>query len=404
MTSAEKPHSVEKPKAEAFQASAGMEASRIQGELSMSDSPRRKFLVAGIALVGCVAVVLILLVAIRRHEVRRELKSREAQVHAGMRVPVAAAAMSPPERTVVITGEARPYATVTLYAKVSGYLREIPVDKGDRVARGQLLAVIEAPEIDRQYDAALADAKNKRIFADREKTLLKDGVVAQQDYDSAEAAARVAEATAQSLKTQKGYETIRAPFAGIITARFVDPGALLQSATTAQTSAQPLVTLSQTDRLRVYLYLDQRNAAFVKIGDKAVVADAARPEVRLTGAVSRISGELDVKSRTLLVELDLDNRKGELLAGGFVQVSLRLSTPSYPQVPVEALFIQGEKTSVGVVGADSRVKYRPVEVAVSDGKTVRIRSGLAAGERVVLNPGAGIGEGELIQPIGTAGK
>ncbi len=370
----------------------------------MSESPRRKFLVAGIALVGCVAVVLVLLVGIRRHGVNKELKSREAQVHAGMRVPVAVAAMSPPERTVVITGEARPYATVTLYAKVSGYVRDIPVDKGDRVTHGQLLAVVEAPEIDRQYDAALADAKNKRIFANREKALLKDGVVAQQDYDSAEAAARVAEATAQSLKTQKGYETIRAPFAGIVTARFVDPGALLQSATTAQTSAQPVVTLSQTDRLRVYLYLDQRNAAFVKLGDKATVADSARPEVQLAAAVSRVSGELDVRSRTLLVELDLDNRKGELLAGGFVQVSLHLSTPSYPQVPVEALLLQGDKASVGVVSADNRVNYRPVEVAVSDGKTVRIRTGLAAGERVVLNPGAGIGEGELIQPVAAPGK
>jgi membrane fusion protein (multidrug efflux system) len=371
----------------------------------MSESARRrKFLVAGGALVGLVAVVLVLLVGIRRQEVHHELKSREAQVGAGMRVPVAVAAMSPRERTVVITGEARPYATVTLYAKVSGYLREIPVDKGDRVARGQLLAVIEAPEVDRQYDAAVADARNKRIFADREKALLKDGVVAQQDYDSAEAAARVAEATANSLKVQKGYETIRAPFAGMVTARFVDPGALLQSATTNQTAAQPIVTLSETDRLRVYVYLDQRNAAFVKVGDAAVVADAARPEVQLASAVSRVSGELDVKSRTLLVELDLDNRGGELLAGGFVQVTLHLSTPSYPQLPVEALLIQGEKASVGVVGADNRVKYRPVAVAVSDGKTVRIRSGLAAGERVVLNPGTGIGEGELVQPVGAPGK
>ncbi|HEY6837442.1 MAG TPA: efflux RND transporter periplasmic adaptor subunit, partial [Geobacteraceae bacterium] len=321
----------------------------------------KRFLIAGVLAVAAAAVVLIGLSVNRGREIEKERQSRRAEVKAGPRVPVATASRAPTKRSVTLNGEAHPYATVTLYAKVSGYLREIRVDKGDRVARGDLLAVIESPELDRQYDAAVADAKNKRIFAERERQLLKDGVVAEQDADNAVAAARVAEATAASLRSQKGYETIRAPFAGTVTARFVDPGTLLQSATTAQTSAQPLLTLSSTERLRIYVYLDQKNAALVKAGDRAVIADAVRPEARVEAKVSRMSDELDVKTRTRLVELDLDNRKGVFLAGGFVQVSLVLHAPPYVQVPVAALLMRGEKAFVGTVDGDNRVTFRPVE-------------------------------------------
>jgi membrane fusion protein, multidrug efflux system len=360
-------------------------------------SRRGLFLAGGLA-VALLVVLLAVLLGSRRSQVQGELRARRADIAAGPRVPIAVARRSPAEQTVVLSGEARPFAEVTLYAKVSGYLREINVDKGDQVNRGQLLALLESPELDRQYDAAVADARTKRLFAGRERSLLKDGVVAHQDYDNAEAAAETAEATAESLKSQKEYEIMRAPFSGTVTSRFVDPGALLQSATTNQTAAQPVVTLSRTDRLRVYIYLDQKNAAFVKKGDRAEIADAARPEVHLPASVTRVSGELDLKSRTLLVELDLDNREGAVLAGGFVQVSLTLKTPPRVQVPAEALLVKGEKSYVGVVGSDNRVRFREVSVADSDGKMVRSSAGLGEGDRVVLNPGSGISEGQLVQP------
>lgn len=372
-------------------------------ETGSDPARRRLFLVGSMLITGVVLLVAVMFVIRTRNE-QKEMQSRQSLAKAGPRTPFAVAVRSPAEETLTLSGEARPFLQVTLYAKVSGYLRSITVDKGDTVSRGQVLAVIEAPELDRQYDAAVADARNKRLFAEREKSLVKDGVVAQQDYDSAEAAARVAEATAQSLKSQKEYETIRAPFAGTVTARFVDPGALLQSATTNQTSAQPVVTLSQTDRLRIYVYLDQRNAAFVKTGDRAEIADAARPEVRLPAQVTRISGELDVKTRTLLVEIDLDNSAGKILAGGFVQVLLTLHTPPHVQVPADAILMRGDKTLVGVVGNDNRVTFRQVTIVDSDGKAVRLGSGLTEGERVVLNPGTGIVEGELIQPVGAERK
>ncbi len=363
-----------------------------------------KLYLAGVLLVVGTAVLLLILYFGRRAEFAAEQRSRSQAVQTGPRVPVAAARRGATERTVVLTGEARSYASVMLFAKVSGYLKEIRVDKGDRVKRGEVLAVIESAELDSQYDAAVADARNKRIIADRYRLLLPADAIARQDAESAEAAAEVAEATAASLKAMKEYEVLRAPFPATVTARFADPGALVQNATTSQTATLPIVTLSETDRLRVYVYLDQRNAALVRVGDRAEVADAARPDVHRSAKVSRVSGELDLRSRTLLVELDLDNRQGRFLPGGFVEVTLKLRTPANVEVPVDALLVRGERVAVAVVGSDNRVTFRPVTVMDSDGTVARLGAGLSPGERVVRNPGTGIVEGGVIQPVGPDGK
>lgn len=363
----------------------------------------RWFYLAGGLLVVATVVLLLVLVGTRRARVAQERRSLVAAVKAGPRVPVVVATRAAAVRTVALTGEARAYAQVTLFAKISGYLKEIRVDKGDRVRRGEVLAVIASDELDRQYDAAVADARNKRVIAERYRGLLPSDAIARQDAESAEAAARVAEATAASLRSMKEYEVLRAPFNATVTARFADPGALVQNATTSQTATLPLIALSKTDRLRVYIYVDQGNAAYVRVGDRAEVSDAARPDVRRPARVSRMSGELDLKSRTLLVELDLDNREGRFLAGSFVQVSLQLRMPPFVQVPTDALLIRGDGTSVGVVGNDDRVTFRPVTVIDSNGTTARLGKELAPGERVILTPGTGIVGGELIQPI-AAGK
>ncbi|WP_243372169.1 efflux RND transporter periplasmic adaptor subunit [Geotalea sp. SG265] len=358
---------------------------------------RRLYLVA--ALIITVAVVIILVLFIRRYILtKNEAARRSGELQAGPHVQVATARRAPSGRSLELPGEARPYASVTLFPKISGYLARITVDKGDQVRSGQVVAVLESPELDSQYQAAVADARNKRIFAARAATLATTASIATQDAENAEAAARIAEATAASLKTQKGYQVVRAPFAGTVTARFVDPGALLQTAASSQTSAQPIATISRTDRLRVYIYLDQKSAAFVKVGDKGLIADAARPGSQVAAQVSRISGELDVKTRTMLVELDLDNRSGKIPPGGFVQVKIDLVLPPAVAVPVEALHMQGERPFVVVVGRDKRVTLRPVVVGDSDGKQVRLNQGVREGEQVVLNPRPGMTGGELVQP------
>ena len=376
----------------------------MDGNRPSSKKRDRLFLIAGAATVVAIIILVAVLIGHYRASVRSEREVLKKESAAGPRVRIVSATLGPDVRTVTLIGEARPYATVTLYAKLSGYLREIRVDKGDRITSGLVLAVIESPELDRQYDAAAADAKIKRADAERAKRLLPYNAISRQTADDAEAAAQVSEATAASLEAQKRYEILSAPFSGTVTARFVDPGMLLQAATTSQTTVQPLLTVSQTDRLRIYTYVDQRNASFVRMGNRAEISDRARPEVKLPATVSRTSGQLDLNTRTLLTELDLDNRLGKILPGSFVQVSLSLRVPSYVEIPVDALRMKEDKAFVGVVSADHRVSFRPITIAESNGTIVRISAGVHAGEKVILHPGESLSDGQEVQPMDSLSK
>jgi len=371
----------------------------------VSDEPRERkpspwwIAIVGAALVALCALIVWRLVGARRHHLRSERASREAEVGAGPRVLVMVAKRAPAERHLTLQAEARPFASVTLYAKVSGYLREVRVDKGDRVREGQVLAVIESPEIDKQYQAAVADAKNKRDLATRARALAPSGVVSAQAAESAESAAEIAEANVRTLGVQRDYEVLRAPFAGTVTARYADPGALVQNATGSQTSALPVVDVAQTARLRVFVYLDQRDAPFVHPGDAAILRVPERAGLELPAKVARVSGQLDPRSRMMLGEIDYDNAKGEVFPGSFIQARLTIRAPSLVELPTEALVLRGQKPFVAIVGPDDRVAYRPVEVADDDGERVRITSGVREGDRVALALGDNVVEGARVQPF-----
>jgi RND family efflux transporter MFP subunit len=331
-----------------------------------------------------------------------EADSRQRAQSRGPRVRVAGVAISPAARTLVLQGEAHPFQTVTLYAKVSGYLTSMRVDKGDRVRTGQLIATIASPEIEQQYLGAMADARNKRINAERTTALAPAGVVSKQELDSAQASAEVAEATRSSLGSQRDYRNIRAPFDAVVTARFADPGALIQSAANGQSGAVPVVTVSDTDRLRVYVYLDQSSAALVRVGDRAEVRLAERPGWSRVAQVTRVAGELAPRTRTMLTEIDVDNRDGQILAGSYVEVVLQVKTPARPEIPVEGLVMRGEKAFVALVDQGSLVHFRPVVVADDDGKVVRLADGIHPGERVALSLGNEVEEGarvEVVNPV-----
>lgn len=340
----------------------------------------------------------LVLVTSRKAEAERETISRQQALARGPAVRVARATQAPTVRQIELQGEARPYASVTLYAKVSGYLKQIRVDKGDKVKANQVVAVIESPEIDRQYDAARAAANYKRANAKRAAALAAPGVVSAAEAESQVGEAEVAEAQLATLAQQKAYETLRAPFAGTVTARFADPGALVQAATGAQTGALPLVTIATPERLRVYVYVSQQWAAAVKVGDPALLRLPDRPTVRIEGRVARRSDELDPRSRTMLVELDVDNRDRRIVPGSFVTVSLSLTMPQTVEVPAEALIMHGLEALVPVV-EDETVHLRPVVVAEDDGAMVRLSAGLKVGEVVALNVGDRVTDGARVRPI-----
>lgn len=335
----------------------------------------------------------------RSSQAREETNARLLAQAAGPKVQMATAKKSAPERTVTVQAEAHAFAEVTLYAKVAGYLRQIGVDKGDVVKKGQLLATIEAPEVDAQVLAARADARYKKVNAQRAQALVDPGVVSAQDRDVAVSSAEVADANQKSSETQKGYELLRAPFDGTVTARYADPGALLQNAANAQSSALPIVTVSEIDRLRVYGYVDQRDAPFLKVGDPADVRLPERPDRVMAAKISRLSNALDPRTRMELVEIDLDNRAHAIVAGSYVLLTLHLTVPSYVQVPAGALILRGKTPFVAVIGSDDKIHIVPVELIDDDGDQARLLHGVEEGQRVALNLGDALVEGSTVQPI-----
>jgi RND family efflux transporter MFP subunit len=359
--------------------------------------------VVGVGLLAATVVGVVALGVRRTSQAREEASARVDEQRRGIRVRVARATTSPPVRKLTLQGEARAFSQVTLYAKVSGYLRDVKVDKGDRVKAGQILATIEAPELDKQIASATADARNKRVNAKRFEALAPSNMVSAQEVEAAQAGAAVAEANQAAVATQGGYRVLRAPFAGVVTARFADPGALIQSATAGQTGALPIVSVANPERLRVYVYLDQAAAAYVHVGDTADVKLPERPGFSRKATVTRASGQLDTKTRTMLTEIDVENPDGAILPGSFVSVALEYKVLPLVQMPVEGLVVKGDKTLAAVVDEGGRVRYRPVVVADDDGATVRLVSGLKAGERVALNLGNEVDDGAPVQVLQTLG-
>lgn len=334
----------------------------------------------------------------RSHEIGAVRETRAAAAERGPRIEVVKATASPTERSIKLLGDARSGATTTIYAKVAGYLKTISVDKGDRVEAGDIIAMIESPELDQQYAGASADLANKRRNLARIKELFGKGIATQVALNQAETDATIAENTVGALETTKSYQTVRAPFSGRVTARFVDPGALVTNAQTNITSAMPMVTISDDRRIRVYAYVQQADAPFVHIGDKVVLSDASNPERKKAATVTRMTGELDQKSRTMLIEVHIDNSDDFFVPGSYVYLTLTVPVESVTRVPVTALLTRGDKTNVAVFD-NGVVKFRPITVAATDGANINVSGGLKPGEQVAVNLPDEVTDGSRIQPV-----
>jgi membrane fusion protein, multidrug efflux system len=328
--------------------------------------------------------------------------TREAlavEVARGPSVQVVPITAGPKERLITLLGDTRPWQTATLYGKVAGYVKAMAVDRGDHVAAGQVVAYVESPETDRQYDSALADLENKRKNEQRARDLMAHGAGSIQSSDQADTDFHMAMQTVAQLAVMKSYEQLRAPFDGTVTARFVDPGALVQNSTTNQTSNQPVLTISDESRLRVDIYVAQRDVPFIHVGDTADVTDAASPDRKLQAHIARTAEMLDLRTRTLSVELDLDNHDHAMIPGSFAYVTLHVPLTSYPEVPVAGLVQRGTNTFVADVDADSLVHLRPVKVASTDGIRASLADGATVGGRIALNLPDGVVDGSRVRPV-----
>ena len=359
-----------------------------------------KLLAAGLVILLLIGGGIAAIFISKSHKIEAERLQREKDLKAGPVVKTALSTYNSGLKELVIIGEARPYQTVTLYAKISGYLEKITVDKGDKVAAGQLVATIDNPEIDQQYNAALSDLENKKKIADRDKKLLEKKFIAQEQADVTQTAVDMAQATVKSLTEQQQYKSLKAPFSGTITARYADVGALIQNAINSQTSAQPVVTLAELGRLRIYVYVEQRDAAFLKTGYPVEITLTERPDVHIKANITRISGELDEHTRMMLCEVDVENKDNIIVPGSYVQV--HISNPHNDKikrvsVPSVALVIHKNKTMVAIVDKDSLLHFQDVIVANNTGDKIILASGLDSGQRVAISVGESLLEGQKVR-------
>jgi membrane fusion protein (multidrug efflux system) len=314
-------------------------------------------------------------------------------------VQVAQVTQGPKERLIKLLGDTRSFQAATLYSKVSGYVTSISVDRGDHVKAGDLLATVSSVETDQQYQSSLRDLENKKRNWDRAKDLVAHGWTSHQAADQAETNFTMATATVAQNATLKSYEEIRAAFDGVVTARFVDVGALVQNSTTNKTSNQPVLTIADERRLRVDVFVEQRDVPFVHVGDLADVSDGANAERKITARIARTSNELDPRTRTLFVELDVDNSDHFLVPGSFAYVTLHIPTQAYPEIPVAGLIVRGTRTMIADLDSDQTVHFRPVTVANTDGVHALLAQGATIGQRVAINLPDEVSDGGRVQPV-----
>jgi len=315
-----------------------------------------------------------------------------------------------PQEEIVLPGTMQAFTDAPIYARTNGYLKRWYVDIGARVGPGQLLAEIDTPELDQQLQQARADlsttqanARLAQTTAERYRDLIKSDSVSRQDLDNAngnlearEAAVESARANVKRLEQLQAFRRIEAPFAGVITARNTDIGALIDSGS----NAKELFHVAAVHRLRVFVNVPEVYSRAARPGLAADLTLKEFPGRRFTGTLARTASAIDVASRTLLTEIDVDNARNELLPGSYAEVHIKLpSATTTLQLPVDALIFKGEGQQVATVDAQNRVALVPVTSGRDFGDLVEILSGLTGDERVISNPPDSLAAGDTVRVV-----
>lgn len=339
------------------------------------------------------------LVLARELWMNRQTTELEQQLAHGPRVLVMQVKQAPSMRKLDLPATVHGYIETPVYAKIPGYLKNIYVDKGDRVKQGQLIADLESPELDHQVANARANYNLQVVTDRRNRELVGEGVIAQQDEDNSHAALLQSKATLKQLEATQAYEVITAPFDGIVTARYVDPGALIPQTTTPATGAQPIVALATLSPLRVYAYAPQSVTPYVHDGDPATITVAEYPGRGFDGSITRHPEALATDSRTMLIEVDLVNQDRSLYPGMYGRMKFAAHvTGGAPVVPDDALVFQNGEAYVPLVRGD-RLRLVKVTLGYDDGQVVEITRGVNNGDLVAVNVGQAVNDGQVVQPI-----
>lgn len=369
-------------------------------------SPRKA--IAGVAVVLIVTVVLAVWGILSRKSADTVLAEHTDQT-ASPTVIALPPTPGAPVDTFVLPGNVTAYTDSPIYARTSGYLTHWYFDIGARVKKGALLAEIATPELDQQVSqaesqlaTAQANANLARIQAQRYTNLVKSNAVSQQDTDTfvnqaaADAAAvRAAQANLQQLRTLQSFEKVYAPFDGVVTARNVDTGQLIN-----QGAGTELFHMQAVQTLRVYTNVPQSYSPDIKRGAKIDLTFEQYPGKVYQGTLVRTADAIDPVSRTLLVEVDVDNRDGQLLPGSLAQVHFKVSStePTFV-VPISAVLFRHEGLRVGTVVNGDIAHLSPVVIGIDNGATVQIVSGLSATDKVIQDPPDSLIDGEKVTVV-----
>ena len=342
---------------------------------------------------------------------------------------------------LVLPGNIQAVTEAPILARATGYIRKRYVDIGDRVKAGQVVAEVEAPELDQQIlqaNAAIDQAKSSvqqaeaaiqqgranenlaRLTAGRMANLLGRGVISKQDNDNAQAqyaaqqanvealvkaaaamrsSVTAAEANLARLNQIKTYQTVRAPFDGVITLRNVDTGALVNEGSTL------LFRVAQSGTLRTYINLPQADAESVRVGQHAIISIAELPGRKFDGVVTRTSNSLDPATRTLLTEVQVINTDGALMPGMFAQVDLTVPRKFPPLlIPGDTLVVRSDGPQVAVVRPDATVHFTRIQLGRDYGDRLEVLSGLQEGQQLAVNPSDEVREGVKVNPVAAPEK
>jgi RND family efflux transporter MFP subunit len=305
---------------------------------------------------------------------------------------------APHERRIPLPASIHGYIETSIYAKIPGYLKQIYVDKGDRVKKGQLLALLVSPETDQEVRNAKAYLQIKDVTNRRFQDMVVYDAASQQEADQSKADMLQAKAAYEQSLALQSYEVIRAESDSIITARYVDPGALIPQVTSPGGST-PIVDLATLQPLRVYADVPQDIAAFVRNGDRATITVTQFPSRKFQGTVTRHPEALAPDTRTMRVEVDWPNQDSSLYPGMYATVVLNVSSADdAPTVPDDALIFRGGEAYVPIV-RNGRLDLAKVILSNDDGREVEIARGLSAGDLIAVNVGEGVEQGDPVQPV-----
>jgi RND family efflux transporter MFP subunit len=375
---------------------------------SRNSPPRKSNLFLTFAVIVIVLVVVGAFLMFQRRS-QYEALAKDTESLAVPTVAIIHPSAEPGDENLVLPSTLQPYVESPIYARTNGYLKKWYRDIGSRVSKGELLADIDTPEVDQQLSQARADLATAQanvhlsdITAVRYGDLLKSDGVSKQEVDNAQgdlaakrAIVQSSEANVRRLEQLESFKHIYAPFAGVLTRRNIDIGTLINAGNGGTT--QLLFTLAQTDPIRVYVNVPETYASAIHEGLGAYLELTQFPGQKFQGKVVRTAESIDQATRTLLTEVDVPNKAGQLLPGGYAQVHLQVNVKAERlQVPVNSLLFRSEGLRAVVIDSNHHVRLQPLTIGRDYGTTLEVLNGLKADDWIVINPPDSLEDGQQV--------